>query len=370
MHVQVNTHKSFQNTKDEFKEETIMPNGKIIEHILDLNQTHSADFVDPSQTMKRRLYTSKHPTRIAAAKCMDGRINLPVMTGTPVGHFEPWRNLGGIFNLGWPTFKEIVADWVNQGIAQGRKSIPFCTYHWAKGDPHRGCRGHNYDLAAARDSACKLKMQFHKVFGKGPVYAILCGIETDDESLFLHGDNGKTLDIGALESDSREQIALELAALYPDMPIDMIKDLVPLVIGNMRHVAQVRRANRPITEAEHRERVLCVGRGFDWMHEINLALIIGHYDPRLAKAIATGAKLIYSNLESGRVSLDDGVVLMTSAPHWEQVGYEPVLAAEKALFLREFSMGVIQDEVPELIEHLKILTATVDMNTRKLSIIQ
>jgi len=64
-----------------------------IDFLLDLNERHSRAFMDLSS--ERRRYRGEHLTEIAALKCMDGRLHLPVMTQTALGIIHPFRNLGG-----------------------------------------------------------------------------------------------------------------------------------------------------------------------------------------------------------------------------------------------------------------------------------
>ena len=52
---------------------------------------------DLARESSRKRYLARFPTAIAVMKCMDGRINLPVSTGTPPGIIQPFRNLGGFF---------------------------------------------------------------------------------------------------------------------------------------------------------------------------------------------------------------------------------------------------------------------------------
>ena len=74
-------------------------------------------------------------------------------------------------------------------ITGGHCCLPLVTYHFSKGDPHRGCAGHGYDTAAARAGAVSLVNQIERVFGASHacVYPIVVGIETDEDSLVLHG---------------------------------------------------------------------------------------------------------------------------------------------------------------------------------------
>ena len=47
--------------------------------------------------------------------------------------------------------------------------------------------------------------------------------------------------------------------------------------------------------------MICLGRGFDFLHTPNLALIIGPYSPDLADPLRKAAGIIQSNMEAGRI---------------------------------------------------------------------
>ncbi len=340
-----------------------------IDYLLDLNERHARDFMDLA--VERRRYRGEHPTEIAALKCMDGRLNLSVMTQTTVGIIQPFRNLGGKFQLGWPFFQSIVDQWVQYAIGRGRHCMVFVTYHYARGDVHRGCRGFNYDTAAARDTAIKLKAQFDHIYGQGAVFPIVCGIETDLEALILHGeDENRSVDLANVKETTELELDELLRSLYPLMPQKIIRDLMPLVRGNVRHIAEIRASNRAMEEAEHKEWVLGIGRGFDWLHEVNTAFIVGPFDPHLSFAIQTAATLLQGNIDDGRVDPKNGIVLLTSAAYRDVTGPEYRLAREKAAFLSKFSLEIIKERVPNLIPCLQILTGVADLNTRKLKVME
>ena len=341
-----------------------------ISRLLELNKTHAAAFDAPENTLARRLYRVQHPTEIGVFKCMDGRLHLPVMTNTAIGMMQPWRNLGGKFNLGWPGLLYTVREWVSYGINKGRSCMPIVTYHFSRGDEHRGCKGFNYDTKAAIKFSKELKEQFDRVFGRGPVYAVQIGIETDLEALILHGDNGEIVDLSEISEHSQDDLSKLVSRLYPNMPTIMQADLLPIIIGNIAHIAEIKAENRPIAEAEHQEWVLGIGRGFDWLHEINTALLIGPYDPRLWKTIAVGAGLLLDNINSGRIDPKNGVVLMTSTIYRDPIGSNRNLAEEKTKFLHDFAVEVITAEVPDLLPYLEHFVTTVDMNTRVLDVIE
>ncbi|MBI5135278.1 hypothetical protein HZA86_03540 [Candidatus Uhrbacteria bacterium] len=341
-----------------------------IEYLLELNKENSETYCNPGTALERRLYRAQHPTEIGVLKCMDGRLHAAVMTNTALGILQPWRNLGGRFNLGWIAFQQSIESWVKYAVHRGRHCLILVTYHYARGNTHRGCRGFNYDADEAQRYTHNLKQQFDRVFGTNVVYTLQCGIETDYESLILHGSNGEMVDMADVIDTSTDALVSLLSRLYPNMPQAIVPDVIPLLQGNIQHIAKIRSSNRPDVEAEHREWVLGVGRGFDWLHEINMALIVGPFDPYLADAIATAATLIKGNLDEGRISKDTGVVLLSSAPYRDPAGPERLLAQEKALFLDNFALDVIGQRVPELIPYLRRLVVTIDHNTRAVDVLE
>ncbi|MCU7809490.1 MAG: carboxysome shell carbonic anhydrase, partial [Candidatus Thiodiazotropha sp. (ex Semelilucina semeliformis)] len=160
-----------------------------IEWLLEHASRHSTIYSSPDNWLARTRYLSEHPTSIAVLKCMDGRINIPVATNTPQGIIQPFRNLGGMFNLGWPHLGEVLSNYLQNIVSEGRRSMFLITYHFSKGDPQRGCAGFNYDTEAAKAHTYQIKRQVEQVFGQGhgTVYPVVCGFETDEDALILHG---------------------------------------------------------------------------------------------------------------------------------------------------------------------------------------
>lgn len=137
-----------------------------IKFLLDLNNKKSKQYISSEAVLARKLYRAQHPTAVCALKCMDGRLNFSVMTKIQPGIVTPWRNLGGRFDLGWPYFSHLMLDWVDRNVGEGRNCLILITYHFSKGDIHRGCRGFNYDVEASKEYIFNLKDQFDNVFGK------------------------------------------------------------------------------------------------------------------------------------------------------------------------------------------------------------
>jgi len=244
-----------------------------IEYILKLNREHAAEFCGPDARAARALYRAQHPTEVAVLKCMDGRIHGPVATKTPLGILQPFRNIGGKFDMGWPHFQMVLHDWVRYAVSRGRHGLILVTYHFSAGNRHRGCAGFDYDTEAAIAFTRKLKAQIDRVYGMGHqvVYPIQVGFETDEDAFILHGAGDESVELATLTKVSEGNFVALLQRIYPDMPQRILLDLLPLVQGNIEHIAEVRASKRPVVEVEHREWILALGRGFDWMHAPNTA---------------------------------------------------------------------------------------------------
>jgi hypothetical protein len=339
-----------------------------IEWLLDLARRHSADFSSPEAYLARQRYLARHPTAIAVMKCMDGRINLPVATQTPLGIIQPFRNLGGMFDLGWPHLGEVLAGYVHRMVSAGRQVLVLITYHFSRGEPRRGCAGFrfNTDAAVAHTHAIKRQVEYAFGAGHGTVFPIVCGFETDEDALILHGDNDDRLDLATIAPGDEATLAPRLAALFPDMPVQVREDLLPLLDGNLAHIAQVRRALRTL-DIEHREWMICLGRGFDFLHTPNLALIIGPYSPDLADPIRKAAGIIQDNMRAERIP-DDGFLLLASVPY-DEVGMDRARAELKSRFLSRFAAAVVRHDYPELATTMFVRTAVLDWRSRQLETI-
>lgn len=327
---------------------------------------HAESFASPETWFARKRYLAEHPTAIGVLKCMDGRVNIPVATETPVGIIQPFRNLGGRFDLGWPHLGEVLSDYVMSVVREGRRALMVSTYHYSKGDPQRGCAGFNFDTTAAREHTFAIRSQVEQVFGAGhqTVYPLVCGFETDEDALVLHGQNGEVLDASTVTETG--MLPARLKALFPDMPEQMRADLMPLVKGNVRHVAEVRGTAREL-DIEHGEWVICLGRGFDWLHMPNQALIIGPYSPDLADPVRKAAAILQNNMAAGRIP-DDGFLLLASVPYAD-VGVDRARAELKSRFLSGFAAEVIAREFPQLAEKMHRRTAVLNWRSQHLELL-
>jgi hypothetical protein len=341
------------------------PIAQRIDWLFEHARRHSEAFCSPEAALARQRYLARHPTAIAVMKCMDGRINLPVATGTPVGIIQPFRNLGGMFDLGWPHLGEVLAHYVQRRVAEGRRVLLLATYHFSRGCAERGCAGFGYDTRAALAHVRGLQAQIEAVFGRGhgTVHPLICGFETDEDALILHGAGDAVLDLARVAPEAVESLPARLAELFPDMPEQMREDLLPLLTGNLARIAEVRRMSRTL-DTEHREWMICLGRGFDFLHIPNLALIVGPYSPQLAEPISTAAGIIAENMRAGRIP-DDGFLLLASSPY-DEIGSDRARAELKARFLADFAARVIRETHPRLAGGMAVRTAVLDWRSRRL----
>jgi len=336
-----------------------------IKSLIELNQKHSDLFC--AQRLERELYLANHPTHVAAFKCMDGRIHLPTITRTPLGIIRPYRNIGGRFNLGWPLLNVSFDESVKKAVKNGNRLLILVTYHFSEGDEHRGCAGFHYNREDAKKSANEFKEQIQRVYGKDNqvVVPILVGIETDKDTLILHGENGEVVDISKIADKSKEGLVAMIHGLFPTMPERIIIDLLPLVEGNIERIAEVKNG-KSLSELVHGEWLLAVGKGFDWLHTPNMALIVGPYDPNIGEPIKTAAGIIKSNLEAGRVEKDKFVVLSSGIFSDAE---ERMRAIERSRYMNSLAEEIIKKEYPEIVANMHAMTAIIDRNTMRMEIV-
>ena len=343
--------------------------------MLDHNRQQSEKFLSPDEVARREHYNHTHKTSIAALKCMDGRINVPPMTDdeVPMGIVSPFRNMGGKFKIGSPNFAPFVRNffsYVDRHMLTENSpgGIVLVTYHYSAGSRERGCKGFNDDTQAARAYTASLKQDFEKVYGRGHhvIHPIHMGVETDSGAFILHGDAGdEVLNMAEALDWSDVKLQARLAELYPNMREAMLLDLMPFVRGNQRHVRKVIAANRPPVEMEHGENIIAVGRGFDWLHLVNRALIVGPFSVDWLSEVVVAGTIVLENLEKGRVNPDDGAVLLVSAPYRDP-GVDAAVAREKALEMGRLSWETItkHPQISKLLHYgLKIVVGTLDRRT-------
>lgn len=110
--------------------------------------------------------------------------------------------------------------------------------------------------------------------------------------------------------------------------------------------------------------MICLGRGFDFLHTPNIALIIGPYSPDLADPLRKAAGIIENNMRAGRFP-DGGFLLLASVPY-DEIGVDRARAELKSRFLAKFAADVITSEFPALAPKMRQRTAVLDWSSRQL----
>ncbi len=346
-----------------------MPTTKIKNFLLSHNRSEAEAYANPEAVRIRREYCEHHPTEILALTCMDGRLNFPEVTNTPVGIAKTFRNLGGDFDLGWPFFGSLFQQWVDDAMGRGHDAIIIAAYHYSKSDTHLGCAGWGCDTDKAKAASMKLQAQCARVLGGGrsTVYPIVIGFETDEDELIVHGKDGGEINIIEELETSEKDLEQKLRYLFSDMKEQMVRDLLQLLIGNIAHVKNVREGNRTQLETCHGEQIMGIGCGLDWLHLHNKALLIGPFSLRLRKPFSEAAGILLENLNSGRIPKEDGVVVLISAVYHDQFGTEKNMASEKAHSLARMAEETIAERVPGLLPYVQFLVGVVDLDSREFS---
>lgn len=334
------------------------------ERALSDNKKHSDAFM--ASHLEREHHFARYPTRKIVFKCMDGRVNYGRITNTPPGMTKPYRNIGGLFDLSWGYLDQLVQDDIEVWIKNGERVVAFTSFHFSKSNQHLGCAGFGYDTEAARASAGRLQEQLQRVFDarKQAFYAVLLGIETDEDALTFFGPNGEALAVADLLDKSDEDIEKAFARVFPDMHPQMRAHLLPDILGNRDHVREMRAHPLSAEDLDHRENVICLGRGFLEPHERNHALTIGPYDDWKG-SIKTAGKIVKANLDAGRIAPEDGVLLYVASlsghpqgsPRWNG-------AVEKARGMAREAEAILREHYPEF--RLDVLVGVVDEHTHLL----
>ena len=108
--------------------------------------------------------------------------------------------------------------------------------------------------------------------------------------------------------------------------------------------------------------MICVGRGFDWLHLPNVALIIGPYSPDLADPIRQAAGIIQANMRAGRIP-DDGFLLFSSVPY-EDIGVDRARAVLKSRFMARFAADVVRESHPDLAARMTVRQTVLNWHSR------
>ena len=321
-----------------------------------------------SQTEARNHYRRLHPLQIACGICSDGRLNPRILTGAPLGIIDPYRSIGAKFDLKAGNFQHAIQHWKEAARTTGADCLFISTYHYAKGEDHRGCLGQGYNTERAIKSAMALKTSLDRVYAgqktdSNMLFTLVFGIETDGGSLLLHPENGgPPIDVASLPVDMSDiAISALLVELYPyiaDKALNVLRDLAPLIKGNIAHVASIKGTKNP-EDGVHKEWVVAIGRGFPWLYT-DIAMIVGLWEMDITASIHVAATIVERNMLAGVFKGDP--VLLTSAVY-DGTDFSRRFAKLKSLGLFEIGSKVIREQFPELPTRIRSLMTIFNPST-------
>jgi hypothetical protein len=343
----------------------------LLQELQALNDRNWRIFCDAGVRAARQRFRAQYPINVVCFKCMDGRINLARMTNTPMGLIYPFRNLGGVFSVGWPLLSDQLCTIVQNSIADGRTNLLFVTYHYSRSKKEWGCLGMDYSIEKGKENAIRFVHELEKVFGSGheQVDIVMLGIETDDDELIFHGrDEQKSFSTPKLMEGGQDSAVGLLRELYPDMAPKTVAYILQLVEGNFAHIGELHRNPREPASLHHTERILALGPScFDWIHLPGFAVIVNTNDPMLDVATGKAAGIIIQNRNEGRIPQDNALLL--AAVGYREQGFHYNAAKEQAAYLGRTGMEFVRRFHRESDGFFHPVVSVVDMYRRKLEIL-
>jgi hypothetical protein len=117
--------------------------------------------------------------------------------------------------------------------------------------------------------------------------------------------------------------------------------------------------------------VIAVGRGFDWLHLPNTALIIGPYDHKWPDAVETAGHIVLDNILSGRVPSEEGVLVLIAALSHDPLGsYGWNVGIERTRYLERITMETLKNRVPDLMKFVRHCAGVLEADTRYLHLLE
>jgi hypothetical protein len=337
---------------------------KKVERLIEINEAYAIQYFD--QLLLLEAYKKKHPTRVVVFKCSDGRMLFAHFTGTPLGYLHNFRNLGGQFNFGWKGLQSAFNYHVKEASNDNSGCLAIVTYHYSEGDAKRGCKANNFDkvisIRGAERFARQIRTAYKDIGYPASVDVVVVGVETDEDALILHGENGdhQPVNLGDLSPTvSEKELLQKIRVLFPSMSTTMCVDFLPLIHNNIKHIAKVRKTKRPITELDHNEFVVGIGGSlaFDWFHIPNIAILVGQHNPNVERPIKSALEVIKPNAKK------EGFILLSGASYGK---HNPeAFALAEAKYYSRLGQELVKQYHPELLEFMYPMKILLNTETQK-----
>jgi hypothetical protein len=317
----------------------------------------------------REKYRQTHKTKLLHTSCMDGRMRLGHFSGLPLGVVETFYNIGGVFDVTWPEFEKDLTRLRKKADGVYVPAVLAVGYHYSKSNPNLGCKGHGYDKEASIIACNAFVSQLQSQ--QSDLYGVVVGLETDTDSVLIHGKNGQLFNTAEMNEVSGDIYRDAVKAIVPDMAPEMFNDFLSFVEGLQKKTMKTMTEGRFGRDLDHREYVLGLGPvgAFDWLEDRNTALLIGPYSPTSDIAVEKAAGILDVNLLSSQIPSEDGLVVVV-AETWNQLepdGREN--ARQHAQYRTTRALEIIKESAPKLMSSLGVITGIVETTTQRLEVV-
>ncbi len=291
---------------------------------------------------ERNEYWGRHPTRILMTRCMDGRLNVPEITGTPLGLIEEMCAFGGRFRTSWTGFMDEITDWIRRTNCAGFPNLFLMTGHFdGRDNKSLGCRGFNHSYSETRNHMLDTVGRIQRAW-QSQLCAIAAMIDTNNDEITLCGapDADHTVTGSECIGLDKEEIRGRIQRRFPHMRREIVADLAKIMQNNAVRVDQFLENPRSVPfDLDHQERVIWIGGMSGWIPR-NLALAIHPSDTNIGGTIRDMARIIQSNI---RGAGPDEQILVVTCHTFDDATEERGRAEEETFAKLEHADNVLKE---------------------------
>jgi hypothetical protein len=340
---------------------------------LDLNE-ENAKLFEQGEEDRLRFFV-EGSSFFCGFPCGDGRTHhLARMTKTSLGIIKIIPSLGGLFKIGWPSLQKEVVDWMKRNKEEEKCSVFITTYHFSRSSKARCCAGFSGDTKKAFTAAWNFRKELELLFGKNNnTLVITIGIETDSDSFILHGDDPKkTLDLFLLDEchSKPSNVLNEIMSLIPSIRKNVAKDLLMLLMGNLRHIKEVKASGRKPENSHHQESLIYMGKNSSWLNHPNTALLISTLPLNITKQATKALTVMHGNIEHGRIRPEWIFMPCASYNGNDETGISKRGAEFRTKEFTDFFMNILTKQFPKrLADKMFLMEAIFNEDDRRITVI-
>ncbi|MFA5129581.1 MAG: hypothetical protein WC477_01530 [Patescibacteria group bacterium] len=287
----------------------------IVRSYFEWNLLQSEGYVD--QRAQRQTWRENHTCTYSFELCVDERLSdflraVGLMAGIP----NVSRSPGGFeSNLGYPLTQKRLFAFHEEYCLNGHMEVHLVTYHYSGSQTNHGCAARKNNTEQYRSDAIEHAKRLNRALNRS-IIAFSVGVDTDDDSLVVHGTNGDVclreyaLDVhDPFNKTLRSRLSEHLAMVFPSQrglfrdkssrtAEAFYQEFAELLASNVHYVRQ-RRAElaRSGPEKEsHTALRTFIGRPLDMEPPKGTTFLLEDGDPRLmGKYVAIPLKIVCKN---------------------------------------------------------------------------